>query len=440
MMKSLACSPFLLLVCLISFAQAQAADLLQIYREAREQDAQYAAARAAYVAAQERLPQGRAGLLPVINFTGTGQNQYIDTNLGPEQLIKNRGIVLSATQPLIRIENFIVYEQAKSQVNQADAQFILSAQDLILRTAQNYFDVMMAQINLDVVETQKRAINEQLEQAKRNFEVGVSTIVDTHEAQARFDLVLSQEIAARNTLEIARRTLQGLINRFPNDLQSTSLEKIIADPLLSPEGEMEDWVQVARENNFSLKTQQIAYEISEQEIRRNKAGHYPTLDLVAQYSNQQGIGGAFTGRGIDLVSKSVGLQLNVPIFAGLSVQSKVREAIANRDKARSELENAQRMTALQVRQQYLNVTNGIAQIKALRQALISSRSQLDSTLLGQEVGVRTEVDVLNVQQQYFSARRDLAQSYYNYLMARLRLQAEAGNLDEEDIIEINSLL
>lgn len=439
-MKSHAYFSFLLFVCMISVAQVQSADLLQIYHEAREHDAQYAAARAAFVAAQERLPQGRAGLLPVVNFTGTGLNQYVDTDFGPERLIKNRGIVLSATQPLIRIENFIVYEQAKNQVSQADAQFVLSAQDLILRTAQNYFDVMMAQINLDVAETQKKAINEQLEQAKRNFEVGVSTIVDTHEAQARFDLVLSQEIAARNALEIARRTLQSLINRFPHDLQNTSVEKIIADPLLLPEGEMEDWVQVSQENNFSLKIQRIAFELSEQEIKRNKAGHYPSLDLVAQYSNQQGIGGAFTGRGIDLTTKSIGLQLNVPIFAGLSVQSKVREAVANRDKTRNDLENVRRMTALQVRQQYLNVTNGIAQVRALRQALISSRSQLDSTLLGQEVGVRTEVDVLNAQQQYFSARRDLAQSYYNYLMAKLRLQAEAGNLDEEDILEINSLL
>ncbi len=439
-MKSHAYFSFLLFMCMISVTQVQSADLLQIYHEAREHDAQYAAARAAFVAAQERLPQGRAGLLPVVNFTGTGLNQYVDTDFGPERLIKNRGIVLSATQPLIRIENFIVYEQAKNQVSQADAQFVLSAQDLILRTAQNYFDVMMAQINLDVAETQKKAINEQLKQAKRNFEVGVSTIVDTHEAQARFDLVLSQEIAARNALEIARRTLQSLINRFPHDLQNTSVEKIIADPLLLPEGEMEDWVQVSQENNFSLKIQQIAFELSEQEIRRNKAGHYPSLDLVAQYSNQQGIGGAFTGRGIDLTTKSIGLQLNVPIFAGLSVQSKVREAVANRDKTRNDLENVRRMTALQVRQQYLNVTNGIAQVRALRQALISSRSQLDSTLLGQEVGVRTEVDVLNAQQQYFSARRDLAQSYYNYLMAKLRLQAEAGNLDEEDILEINSLL
>lgn len=179
-----------------------------------------------------------------------------------------------------------------------------------------------------------------------------------------------------------------------------------------------------------LPVKSTAYRLRdfEQTIDRARAGHYPTLDLVAQYNDQSGVGGTFTGRGIDLVSKSVGLQLTVPIFQGLSVQSRVRESLANRDKARKDLENVQRTIALQVRQNYLNVTNGIAQIKALKQALTSSRSQLDSTMLGQEVGVRMEIDVLNAQQQYFSARRDLAQAYYDYLMARLRLKAEVGDL------------
>ncbi len=413
---------------------------MQIFREALEQDAQYGAARAAYVAAQERLPQGRAGLLPEINLAGIGQNQYIENGFGQNGVIRNRGITATAIQPLIRIENFIIYEQSKNEVAQAEAEFVVAAQDLILRVAQAYFDVLMDKINLEVVETQKRAIHEQLEQAKRNFEVGVSTIVDTHEAQARFDLTVSQEIAARNSLEISQRALQVLVNRLPDDLQETSLDKIIADPLSLPHDSMEEWVQLAEEKNFLLKIQRITYELAEQDIRLAKAGHYPTLDLVAQYSNQTGVGGAFTGRGIDLVSKSIGLQLNVPIFQGLSVQSRVREALANRDKARKDLENVQRTTALQVRQNYLNVTNGIAQIKALKQALTSSRSQLESTELGQEVGVRTEIDVLNAQQQYFSARRDLAQAYYDYLMSRLRLKAAVGELDEDDLLEINALL
>ncbi|MCW5601519.1 TolC family outer membrane protein [Nitrosomonas sp.] len=422
------------------YVPLQAASLIDIYREALEHDAQYGAERAAYIAAQEKLPQGRAGLLPSINATGTGQNQYIDTNLGPEVLIKNRGVVISATQPLIRIENFIIYEQSKKEVAQADARFVLAAQDLILRVAQAYFDTLVAQVNVEVMETQKKAISEQLEQAKRNFEVGVATIVDTHEAQARYDLTVSQEIAARNALEISKRTLQGIINRFPDYLASTSIDKIVSDSLTLPYDSMEEWVTLAEQKNFSLRIQQIAYEMADQEIQKAKAGHYPTLDLVAQYSNQQGVGGAITGRGIDLESKSVGLQLNVPIFQGFSTQSRVRETLANRDKIRQELENTRRTVGLQVRQHYLNVTNGIAQVRALKQALTSSRSQLDSTILGQEVGVRTEVDVLNAQQQYFSARRDLAQAYYNYLLSRLRLKAEVGELDEEELKEINAFL
>jgi outer membrane protein len=349
-------------------------------------------------------------------------------------------MVIAATQPLIRFENFIIYEQSKNQVIQADARFVLAAQDLILRVAQAYFDVLIAQNNLEVMGAQKKAISEQLEQAKRNFEVGVATIVDTHEAQARYDLTVSQEILAKNTLEVNKRSLQGIINRFPDSLSSTSIDKIVSDSLTLLYDDMEEWVALAEQKNFSLKVQQIAYDLAEQEIKKAKAGHYPTLDLVAQYSNQQGVGGAITGRGIDLESKSVGLQLNVPIFQGLSVQSRVREALANRDKARQDLENVRRTIGLQVRQQYLNVTNGIALIKAQKQALTTSKSQLDSTVLGQEVGVRTEVDVLNAQQQFFSARRDLAQAYYTYLMSRLRLKAEAGELDEDVLKEINALL
>lgn len=414
---------------------------MEIYREALEHDAQYGSARAAYIAAQEKLPQGRAGLLPTINVTGTAQNQYIESSVRPDEVfIKNRGIVVAATQPLFRIENFIIYEQSKNQVAQADARFVLAAQDLILRVAQGYFNALIAQSNLEVVQTQRKAIQQQLEQAKRNFEVGVSTIVDTHEAQARYDLTLSQEIAAKNALEISKRTLQGIINRFPDSLVKTNIDKIIADKLDLAHDNMEEWVNIAEQKNFSLKIQQITFDLAEQEISKAKAGHYPTLDLVAQYTDQQGVGGAITGRGLDLTSKSVGLQLHVPIFQGFSVQSRVREALANRDRARMDLENIRRTTGLQVRQQYLNATNGIAQVKALKQALASSKSQLDSTILGQEVGVRTEVDILNAQQQFFSARRDLVQAYYNYLMSRLRLKAEAGELDEEVLQEINALL
>lgn len=426
----------------------QAADLMGIYHEALTQDAPYRSARAAYQAAQEKLTQGRAGFLPNITLLGTRTVQQVDANniaitgvgiVNPSEVtIQSRGVTLSATQPLFRMENIVIYQQSKTQVSQADAQFIVAGQDLILRVAQAYFDVLDAQVDVEVAEAQKKAILIQLQQAKRNFEVGVSTIVDTNEAQARYDLTTSQEIAARNALEIRKRTLQGIIDRFPEHL--VSAREIVADLTNLQYSSMDEWVRVAEEKNFTLKIQQAAYEIAHQDVKRAWAQHYPTLDLVAQYSDQTGVGGAITGRGIDLVSKSIGLQLNVPLFQGFSVQSRVREALALQDRALHDLENARRTITLQIRQQFLNVTNGIAQVKALKQALVSSQSQLDSTILGKEVGVRTEVDVLNAQQQMYSARRDLAKAYHGYLMSRLRLNAEAGELDEETLTQINAML
>ena len=425
---------------------------MDIYRQALEEDAQYSAARAAHMAAQERLPQGRAGLLPTLSLAFVKRRQFIDIGsvssvvpvgtsgtLRPsEVIIDNQSLTLTATQPIYRKENFVIYEQSKLQVAQADSQFIIAAQDLILRVAQVYLDILTAQVNLEVAETQKKAISEQLEQAKRNFEVGTTTIVDTYEAQARFDLTISQEIAAKNQLEVAKRTLQQIIGHMPDELVRP---KDTAYELLNLKyANMQDWITVAEQNNLALKVQQSVYEIAKQDVERAKAGHYPTLDLVAIYSDQKGVGGTITGRPINLSSKEIGIQVSFPIFQGFAVQSQVREALAVQERVFQELNNTRRNSVLQVSQQYLNVTNGIAQVKALKQALLSSKSQLDSTKLGQEVGVRTEVDVLNAQQLYYSARRDLAQARNNFLMSRLRLEAEAGELDEDDLREVNQAL
>ncbi len=418
-------------------ALLQAADLMAIYQEALSHDAQYRSARSAYEAAQEKLPQGRAGFLPNINFAVTRQVQEVDTTFS-SNVIQSRGMVLSATQPLFRMQNIIIYQQSKIEVSKADAQFISAGQDLILRVSQAYFDVLDTQIDVEVAEAQKKAILIQLEQAKRNFEVGVATIVDTNEAQARYDLTLSQEIAARNALEIRKRTLQSIIDRLPDHLSGA--REIASDLTNLKYASMDEWVQVAEEKNYTLKTQQATYESAQQNVKKVWAQHYPTVDLVAQYSDQTGVGAAITGRGIDLTSKSIGIQFNLPVFQGFSVQSQVREALAQQNQALHDLENTRRNIMLQVRQQYLNVTNGIAQVTALKQALKSSQTQLDSTVLGQKVGVRTEVDVLNAQQQMYAAKRDLAKAYHSYLLARLRLSAEAGELDEDMLTQVNAML
>lgn len=426
-----------------------ATDLMSIYQEALSQDSQYRSARAAYQASQEKLVQGRAGFLPSVTLSANRTEQQVNadnifspttgTSINPAPVtIHAGGMTISATQPLFRMENIVIYQQSKTEVSKADAQFIVAGQDLILRVAQAYFDVLDAQVDVEVAEAQKTAILKQLEQAKRNFEVGVATIVDTNEAQARYDLTTSQEIAARNALEIRKRTLQGIIDRFPQNLMGA--REIAADLAKLNYSTMDEWVLAAEEKNFTLQMQQSAYEFASQEVKRIWSQHYPTVDLVAQYSEQTGVGGAITGRGIDLTSKSIGVQLNVPLFQGFSVQSRVREALSNQNKALHDLETTRRNITLQARQQFLNVTNGIAQVKALQQALVSSQSQLDSTILGQQVGVRTEVDVLNAQQQLYAAKRDLAKAYHGYLMSRLRLHAEAGELDEDTLVQINAML
>lgn len=428
----------LLMAGLLLSPPLHASDLMAIYHEALEGDTQYSAARAAFQAAQEKLPQGRAGFLPNITFTGNQRKQLIQSGVSPERAIDAQALTVTATQPIYRKENFAIYEQAKLQVLQANSQFVLASQDLILRVSQAYFDVLTAQVNVEVAEAQKKAIGLQLAQAKRNFEVGTATIVDTYEAQARSDMTTSQEIAAHNELELRKRTLQQIIGRFPDKLARANENS--SDLLTLKYASMDEWVSVAEENNLPLKIQQAAHGIATQDIERARAGHYPTLDLVALYSAQKGIGAAIVGQGFDITTKEIGLQFAVPVFQGGAVQSRVREALANQERVLQNLNNARRNSAMQVSQQYLNVSSGIVQVKALKQALTSIQSQLDSTILGQKVGVRTEVDVLNVQQSFYSAKRDLARAHYSLLMAKLRLEAEAGELDEDDLTEVNTML
>jgi outer membrane protein len=410
---------------------ASAVDLLEVYREAAIQDAQYAAAKANYEAAKERLPQARAGLLPLVN--ATGEVSEINIKDGPDDTSK--GFSVNASQPVFRMQNYAAYEQAKHLVEQAEAVLKANGQDLILRTSRAYFDVLLAEYNLRLAQALKTAISEQLEQAKRSFEVGTATIVDTHEAQARYDLASSQEIAAQNDLEVRKRTLQSITGKTYGALKSFA-EKV---PLTPPEpNTMDYWVEKAESSSLNVIAQQQGLEVARKEIDRNRAGHYPTLDLVATYSDRP----VFTqlGVGDNVQSTTIGLQLAIPIFQGLGQEARVREAVALEDRARNDLESARRNSALAARQSFLVVNNSISQARALEQALVSSESQLDSTKVGREVGVRTSVDVLNAEQQLFSTRRDLAQAYYNYLLASLQLEAAAGTLDEEDVARINQAL
>jgi outer membrane protein len=344
---------------------------------------------------------------------------------------------VSLSQPLFRLANWQQYQIGVLSATASEAQFAQAQEDLILRVAQAYFDVLTAQDALASIQQNKVAITEQLASAKRNFEVGTSTITDSNEAQSRYDLSIAQELAAQNDLEIKRTALLQIIGRPPGEL--APLRAGVKLSLPEP-AQMDKWVEHAEHENFNVVGQQIGVEIAQRTIKANRAGHYPTLDLIAQrvHTNQGG-DNILLPEGVSNQT-SAGVQWNVPIFSGFMVDSKVNEAIALEDKAQQDLENARRTAAQSARQSYLGVSSGLAQVNAYEAAETSSQSSLSSNLLGYQVGIRINIDVLNAQQQLYTTRQTLAKARYDTIVNSLRLKSAAGSLKEEDLAAVNGLL
>lgn len=419
-----------------------AADLLQVYREAQANDPTFASARATLEAGREKAPQGLSGLLPNVavtaNTTWNENELKSPTNAFPtvKPRFNSHGYTLTLSQPLFRWQNWVAYDQSKLQVAQAEANFVQARQDLVLRTAQAYFDLLYAKENLAAVQANKIAIAQQLESARKNFEVGTATITDTHEAQSRYDLVVAQELAAENDLEVKRRTLQSIIGKEPAPLAPLRPTVTLTPP---QPASMDKWVEAAEKDSVTVQVQQAAAEIAAREVEKQRAGHYPTVDIVAN----KAYASAFASNALGLVetdSQNIGLQLTVPLYQGGVVNSRTREAAANRSAALSTLEASRRSAALSARQYYLGVVSGLAQVKALEAALVSSQLALESNKLGYEVGVRINIDVLNAEQQVYSTRRDLARARYDTLLSQLRLKSAVGTLGEADVEQVNALL
>ena len=428
------------LVTMTCSLSVQAADLIQVYQQALANDAQYASARAALSAGMERVPQGMAGLLPQVSASGSntrGRIESITLSQGdkvtlPSVSVHTNTYNLTLAQPLFRWDRWETYQQSKLAQAIAEAQFAQVQQDLITRVAQAYFDVLSAQDNLGATQSQKAATTEQLASAKRNFEVGTQTITDTHEAQAAYDLVVAQEFAAINDLANKRSALQTIIGEAPTTLAPMRAGVVISSP---EPAAIEPWVSSAEEQNFSVVTAQFNVESAKRDIGRNRAGHYPTLDLVANAGHSYTTGGV-GGQN----NNSIGVQWSIPIFSGFAVTSKVRESIALENKARNDLETARRSASQNARQAFLGVNSGLAQVKALEAAEVSSKSALESNQLGYQVGVRINIDVLNAQKQLFSTQKDLSKARYDTIMNGLRLKSAAGTLKETDLIPVNALL
>lgn len=409
--------------------QAFAADLLQVYKDALVNDAQYASARASYSAAQEKTVQAKAAVLPDIDLGGENKRTHFSSN-GKSGNSNTYSYGLTLTQSVFNPARWETVEQSKLLVAINQAQFAQAQQELIIRVAQAYFDVLTAQDALEAVKAQKNATSEQLASAKRNFEVGTQTITDTHEAQARYDLIVSQELALQNDLEIKRTALQQIVGKDPGNLAALRSGVNISAP---QPANMEDWVQSAQKQNYSVIGAELGLQSATRDIKKNRSGHLPTVDFVATSGRSNASGPSAT-------SNSVALRWNIPLFSGFSVDSKVKESIALEEKARQDLEVAKRAAAQGTRQAFLGVNSGLSQVKALEAAEVSSKSALESNKLGYQVGVRINIDVLNAQQQLYSTRKDLSRARYETLLNGLRLKSAAGILKEDDLVQINALL
>ncbi len=430
--------PLLLALGVIFSGAVQAQSLVDLYESARVFDASYQSAKSQYTATLARADQAKAAILPTVGLSMGASATNLDNTL----VTANQGnyntlsATLSASQPLYRPANQATYEQGKKQVFLAEAQLAAADQDLIVRVSQAYFDVLAAMDTLTFVKAQKAAVGEQLASAKRNFEVGTSTITDTREAQARFDLGTAQEIAADNDLRVKRIALDQLVGK--NDAQPKSLVQPVTLPPLLPD-DVNNWV-LQSAGHPSVQQAQIALEVAQLETIKAQAGHKPTLDLTAGYNITQNNGSANTSVDFRTNAATIGLAFNLPLFAGYAIQNRVRETVALEEKARSDLDGSKRAVAQSTRGAFFGVLSGQGQVKALEAAEASSQSALEANQLGYQVGVRINIDVLNAQSQLFQTKRDLAKARYDVLVGGLRLRQASGNLKPDDLNAVNTLL
>jgi len=424
------CYSLILFICYVSVSNAAPQSLYSIYQQAVANDPQLAAAKKSNQAVQENIVQAQA-----LNRTQVDLNAGIQASRNDIRFIGNAPFAeggnafegyqygISARQPLYRKQNQLLVEQSKLQVQQADKQWLLAQQQLMFDTTQAYSNVLIASASVDQLDAQKTAIKQQLAQAKANFDVGNATITDVNEAQARRDLVNAQSIAANNQYQVALHAVEVLTGLQPERLihfKPTLEIKPLAD-------NMQQWVERALAHNLAVQSQQDALAIADKNIKRSRAGLYPTIDGVAGYNKSYQNGGNF-GFGQSLDSFVLGVQFAMPLYHGGEIRSRTRQAVIQQAKTEQDLAAAKRQITLATQQAYLTVESNLAEIEALKAALVSSQSQLDATKTGYAVGIRTSVDVLNALQQHYAAKRDVAIAHYRYLTHWVQLKTIAGTL------------
>ena len=444
--SALRLTPLVLALGLSSAVRAQS--LAELYDAARGYDATYLGVKAQTESARYRAEQAyalrRPGVSLDVGSTRSNSDTPYLTNLSSHQT--DTRATLKAQQNLFNRPNDLQIAQAERGVQVAEAQLRAAEQDLIVRVAQAYFDVLAAQDTLLSAQTNKTAITEQLASAKRNFEVGTATITDTREAQARFDLATAQEIAADNDLRTKRAFLAQLVGRPAVE------PKPLAQPAVLPPvtDSAEQWVNASEGNSPAVEQARLGYEVAKLETEKARAGHLPTVALTGSYARnhasitgeQLGLTGSAVGFDTsgDGKTSSIGVTLSVPLFAGYSIQNRVKETLSLEEKAREDLENARRTVAQGTRAAFFGVQSGEARVKALEAAEASSQLALEATQLGYKVGVRVNLDVLNAQTQLYNTRTDLAKGRYDVIVGNLKLRQATGQLRPEDVNAANTLL
>jgi protease secretion system outer membrane protein len=419
-------------------------DLSQAYQAAMEQDASIRATRAATDAKRERLPQARAQLLPNLSASASRNRNSLESttpNFRGDSVTTNNNYTSSSAaltlrQPLFRKYQMADYRQAQAQVDDANAILDRELQNVAVRVSGAYFEALLTAEQLALVLAQKTAYTSQFDAAKKRFAAGSGTRTDIDEAQAALDLNVAQELEARQNVDFTRRQLQTLVNQPIDDIAALDAGKLM---LVQPTpNRIEDWTERAEANSPEIRSLQAQIEVARYEVEKAQAGHYPTLDAIAQLSRSES--DTVTSVNNRYTNKSIGLQLNIPLFSGGYVNSTIRQALADKERVEQMLEALRRDLGVRVHHEFRGVTEGVLKVKALEQAVRSTEQVALSNRRAFEAGSRTLIDTLNAEQQKVGAQRDLAQARYIYLISRVRLQALAGGPKTEVIDEINGWL
>lgn len=421
---------------------ASALGFMEAYRAALQNDPTYQAAIAENEAGQQNRAMGRAGLLPQISANASrarvrGEREYNTQTLSdviePLSYFSTSRTV-QVRQSVLNMAAIANFRQGRARAEYSTEVFRGKQNDLALRLSSAYFQALLSQHAIDLAQAKVQSIEQQLKTAEVQFKAGDGTVTDVDEARARRDLAQAQLIEARNQLTVAMRSLQELVGDKP-----VSLAQLKADfaKQLKPELEtLDTWLDRALETSADIAAQRRALEVAEREVDKNRAGHLPTVDVYASSGRSQS--DSFSSINQEYRTRQLGVQVNIPIFSGGYTNAATTQAIANRERARNELEATVNKTHIEVTKQYSGTVSGLAKVQALELAVKSSEQALESTKMGFKAGMRSNVDILNAEEQLYTSRRDLAEAKYVYLLSRLRLKAAAGQLSEADMGEVDS--